>query len=176
MSLLLPLSVTLPLSLPLLNTSTFTPESKNEDLHAGYLQLPAGCTVLVTESGVAEGKLIEKGVMQFTFLDYILLYCAPWDGDADWMFYDRYYEPQSSARRDELSITSLYIPIQPVLVSYRLRVRGFGRRQKKRFFPSTLHTISSCATVDMVLVSTDILTSTDEYHTPSPTAQKEVRR
>ena len=77
MSLLLPLSVTLPLSLPLLNTSTFTPESKNEDLHAGYLQLPAGCTVLVTESGVAEGKLIEKGVMPFTFLDYILLYAVP---------------------------------------------------------------------------------------------------
>jgi Mini-chromosome maintenance replisome factor len=77
MSLLLPLSVTLPLSLPLLNTSTFTPESKNEDLHAGYLQLPAGCTVLITESGVAEGKLIEKGVMPFTFLDYILLYTMP---------------------------------------------------------------------------------------------------
>jgi len=72
MSLLLPLSVTLPLSLPLLNTSTFTPESKNEDLHAGYLQLPAGCTVLITESGVAEGKLIEKGVMPFTFLDSML--------------------------------------------------------------------------------------------------------
>jgi hypothetical protein len=56
------LSLTLPLSLPLLNSSAFTPESKNEDLQAGYLQLPAGCTVLVTESGVAEGKVVEKGV------------------------------------------------------------------------------------------------------------------
>jgi hypothetical protein len=175
MSLLLPLSLTLPLSLPLLNTSTFTPEYKNEDLHAGYLQLPVGCTVLVTESGVAEGKVIEKGVMSFTF-HYILLYAVPHETDADCMFYGRYYEPQSSARRDELSITSLCIPIQPILVSYRLRVRGFGRRQKKRFFPSTSDIISSCATVDIVLISTNVRTSTDEYHTPSPTAQKQVRR
>jgi hypothetical protein len=72
MSFLLPLTVTIPLSLPLLNNSTFTPESKNEDLHAGYLQLPAGCTVLVTESGVAEGKLVEKGVKPFYFLYNIL--------------------------------------------------------------------------------------------------------
>jgi len=91
------------------------------------------------------------------------------------MFYDRYYEPQSSARRNELSITPLYIPIQPVLVSYRPRVRDFSRRQKKRFFPSTLDTISSCATVDIVLTSTDVRLSTDKYHTPSPTAEKEVR-
>jgi hypothetical protein len=71
----LPLSVTLPLSLPLLNTSAFTPESKNEDLHAGYLQLPAGCTVLVTESGVAEGKLVEKGI-RFFYHPYYVIFLA----------------------------------------------------------------------------------------------------
>lgn len=62
LSLILPLSLVLPLSLPLINNSIFTPESKNEDLHAGYLQLPAGCTVLVTESGVLEGKVVEQGI------------------------------------------------------------------------------------------------------------------
>ncbi|KAF7974056.1 hypothetical protein HWV62_13457 [Athelia sp. TMB] len=71
---ILPLSATLPLSLPLLNTASFVPESKDEDLHAGYLQLPAGCTVLVTESGVAEGKVVEKGLPPSSHkLDLILM-------------------------------------------------------------------------------------------------------
>lgn len=59
---ILALSLTIPLSLPLLNNASFAPESKEEDLHSGYLQLPTGCTALVTESGVAEGKVTEKGM------------------------------------------------------------------------------------------------------------------
>lgn len=53
--------VSIPLSLELLNSKTFAPESREEDLHAGYLQLPAGTTVLLTESAVREGVVSEKG-------------------------------------------------------------------------------------------------------------------
>ena len=62
LSQLLPLSRTLPLSLELLNKVSFTPESKDEDLHAGTLQLPKGSLLLVTEGGVQEGKLVERGM------------------------------------------------------------------------------------------------------------------
>ncbi|KZP29893.1 hypothetical protein FIBSPDRAFT_946403 [Athelia psychrophila] len=72
LGLLLPISTTVPLSLPLLNTSSFTPESKDEDLHSGYLQLPAGCVVLVTESGVAEGKVVEKGIVNIKALQDVM--------------------------------------------------------------------------------------------------------
>jgi len=51
----------LPLSLDGLNCDNFVPESKDEDLHAGILQVPAGTMFVVTETGVQEGKLIEKG-------------------------------------------------------------------------------------------------------------------
>lgn len=62
LSLILPQLVTLPLSLQLLNERSFAPESKEEDLHAGSLQLPKGTVLLITENGVSEGKLHEKGV------------------------------------------------------------------------------------------------------------------
>jgi hypothetical protein len=56
LSLLLPLHVTLLLSL---NSVCFTPESVNEDLHSGYLQLAHGTTMLITEGGIQEGKLAD---------------------------------------------------------------------------------------------------------------------
>lgn len=59
---LLPQYLLIPLSLDLLNKIPFLPESKEEDLHSGYLQLPLGTTILLTESGVQEGKLLEKGM------------------------------------------------------------------------------------------------------------------
>ncbi|TDL25050.1 hypothetical protein BD410DRAFT_76463 [Rickenella mellea] len=59
---LLPRSILVPLSLDLINTINFAPESRDEDLHAGILQLAPGTTVLVTESGIEEGKINEKGV------------------------------------------------------------------------------------------------------------------
>lgn len=61
---LLPQYMVIPLSLELLNTKTFVPESREEDLHSGYLQLPSGTTLLLTEDGVQEGKVIEKGNSQ----------------------------------------------------------------------------------------------------------------
>ena len=66
LDLLLPLSHTLSLSLDSLNKSKFAPESKDEDLHAGVLQLPQGTVLLVSEGGVREGQLLERGAPLIT--------------------------------------------------------------------------------------------------------------
>ncbi|KZT26349.1 hypothetical protein NEOLEDRAFT_1113066 [Neolentinus lepideus HHB14362 ss-1] len=62
LSLLLPQVITLPATLDKLNNEHFVPESKEEDLHSGYLQVPAGTTVVISELGLQEGNLLEKGV------------------------------------------------------------------------------------------------------------------
>jgi hypothetical protein len=67
---LLPIVVTLPLSLEVLNTSPFSPESKNEDLHSGRLQLPRGTTCVVTEGGITEGGVFDRGGLSFVFSGY----------------------------------------------------------------------------------------------------------
>ncbi|KAF8500970.1 mini-chromosome maintenance replisome factor-domain-containing protein [Russula emetica] len=72
LSLLLPLHVTLPLSLDLLNSVHFAPESVNEDLHSGYLQLAHGTTMLMTEGGLQEGKLVERGVLNVRTIQQVM--------------------------------------------------------------------------------------------------------
>ncbi|KAF8270801.1 mini-chromosome maintenance replisome factor-domain-containing protein [Lactarius quietus] len=72
LSLILPLQVTLSLSLDLLNSAPFVPESVNEDLHSGYLQLAQGTAVLMTESGIEEGKLIERGVLNVQAIQQVI--------------------------------------------------------------------------------------------------------
>ncbi|KAI0362760.1 hypothetical protein OH77DRAFT_1585098 [Trametes cingulata] len=72
LQMLLPLMYTLPLSLDTLNKSRFVPESKDEDLHAGVLQLPQGTVLLVTEGGVREGQLREHGVMNVRALQDVM--------------------------------------------------------------------------------------------------------
>ena len=72
LSLLLPLHVTLPLSLDLLNSVPFAPESINEDLHSGYLQLAHGTTMLMTEGGIQEGKLVERGVLNVRAIQQVI--------------------------------------------------------------------------------------------------------
>ncbi|GJE86827.1 mini-chromosome maintenance complex-binding protein [Phanerochaete sordida] len=72
LSQLLPLTHTLPLSLATLNKVPFAPESKDEDLHAGALQLPQGTLLLVTEGGVREGKLVERGLRNIVALQELL--------------------------------------------------------------------------------------------------------
>ncbi|KAI0371789.1 hypothetical protein BV20DRAFT_965065 [Pilatotrama ljubarskyi] len=72
LKLLLPLMHTLPLSLDTLNKSQFVPESRDEDLHAGVLQLPQGTVLLVTEGGVREGQLLERGVMNVRALQDVM--------------------------------------------------------------------------------------------------------
>ncbi|KAK7693128.1 hypothetical protein QCA50_002694 [Cerrena zonata] len=69
---ILPLTETLPLSLPYLNTVPFSPESKDEDLHAGVLQLPKGSVLLITEGGISEGKLQERGLMNVHALQELI--------------------------------------------------------------------------------------------------------
>jgi hypothetical protein len=64
--------VTLPLSLDLLNTVPFAPESVNEDLHSGYLQLAHGTTMLMTEGGIQEGKLVERGVLNVRAIQEVI--------------------------------------------------------------------------------------------------------
>ncbi|KAL7283147.1 LOW QUALITY PROTEIN: hypothetical protein ACG7TL_002573 [Trametes sanguinea] len=72
LQLLLPLAHTLPLSLDTLNKSQFAPESKDEDLHAGVLQLPQGTVLLVTEGGVREGQLLERGIFNVRALQDVM--------------------------------------------------------------------------------------------------------
>ncbi|KAI0340694.1 hypothetical protein BDW22DRAFT_1486089 [Trametopsis cervina] len=69
---LLPITRTLPLSLDVLNKSPFAPESKNEDLHSGALQLPQGSVLLVTEHGIQEGKLVERGLSNISTLQEVM--------------------------------------------------------------------------------------------------------
>lgn len=52
---------TIPLTLDNLNKRLFVPTSLEEDLHAGVLQHPDGTFMIVTESGMTEGKVTEKG-------------------------------------------------------------------------------------------------------------------
>jgi hypothetical protein len=72
LSLLLPIHVTLPLTLDLLNSVPFAPESVNEDLHSGYLQLAHGTTMLMTEGGIQEGKLVEQGVLNVRAIQEVI--------------------------------------------------------------------------------------------------------
>jgi hypothetical protein len=39
------------------------PESKNEDLHSGWLQVPQGTLYILTESGITEGSVLGKGLL-----------------------------------------------------------------------------------------------------------------
>ena len=61
---ILPLCSFIPLSLTTLNREIYPPESKDEDLHSGLLQMPAGTSLFITESGIQEGKLLEKGILR----------------------------------------------------------------------------------------------------------------
>lgn len=56
----------------MLNSVRFAPESVNEDLHSGYLQLAQGTAVLVTESGIEEGKLVERGVLNVRAIQQVI--------------------------------------------------------------------------------------------------------
>lgn len=62
LSLIHPIVNILPLSLATLNKSPFCPESIKEDLHSGWLQVPASSVYLFAESGITEGTIQEKGI------------------------------------------------------------------------------------------------------------------
>ncbi|KAF9459336.1 mini-chromosome maintenance replisome factor-domain-containing protein [Collybia nuda] len=69
---LLPTLSVLPLSLHTLNTTSFSPESKKENLHSGWLQLPSGSICVVTEGGVTEGGILERGLANLRALQKMI--------------------------------------------------------------------------------------------------------
>ncbi|KZS89873.1 hypothetical protein SISNIDRAFT_416121 [Sistotremastrum niveocremeum HHB9708] len=69
---LFPICSSLPLSLELLNERSFCPESKNEDLHSGALQLPHDNILVVSELTIQEGTLREKGLRNIESLQTVL--------------------------------------------------------------------------------------------------------
>ncbi|TFK25023.1 hypothetical protein FA15DRAFT_668897 [Coprinopsis marcescibilis] len=60
---LVPLCTVLPLSLDNLNATSYNPESKEENLHSGWLQLPKGSLCIVSETAMNEGSVTEKGLL-----------------------------------------------------------------------------------------------------------------
>ncbi|KAH6918815.1 putative alanine racemase-domain-containing protein [Coprinopsis sp. MPI-PUGE-AT-0042] len=60
---LVPLCTTLPLSLHHVNDTSFYPESKEEDLHSGWLQLPKGSLCIISELALTEGTISERGLL-----------------------------------------------------------------------------------------------------------------
>lgn len=58
---LLPMVSVLPVTLDAVNTTAFVPESKDEDLHSGWLQQPKGSLCVLSEVALDEGTVSEKG-------------------------------------------------------------------------------------------------------------------
>ncbi|KAF8636535.1 hypothetical protein AX17_003347 [Amanita inopinata Kibby_2008] len=63
LSLVFPLLASIPISLHVLNETSFHPYSKNDDLHSGWLQLPRHAVCLITEIAIVEGEVHEKGLL-----------------------------------------------------------------------------------------------------------------
>ncbi|KAI9023865.1 putative alanine racemase-domain-containing protein [Phycomyces nitens] len=64
--------VEMPLSLEILNKSSFNPRSVDEQLNAGVLQLPNGTLLLVDETVLSEGTLDDTGVRNIQALMNII--------------------------------------------------------------------------------------------------------
>ncbi|KAF9052759.1 mini-chromosome maintenance replisome factor-domain-containing protein [Panaeolus papilionaceus] len=85
LSLLFPLVTLVPLSLDVLNTTLFRPESREEDLHSGWLQHPKGTLLLLTENTMTEGSISNHGIpnlkaAQELIKDQTLEYVFPFNG------------------------------------------------------------------------------------------------
>lgn len=65
---ILPAVETAPLTLERINGRSLIPNSVNEDLHAGLLQQPRGTMMIVTESGIREGRVSESGLKNLNAL------------------------------------------------------------------------------------------------------------
>ncbi|KAF8582639.1 hypothetical protein K439DRAFT_1635083 [Ramaria rubella] len=113
---LLPIFVHVPLSLPLINSHPFSPESRKETLHSGLLQLPAGTTVLLSDSGVQEGKITESGLKNIQALqnaltmqtvDYHFPFASPYQFPTDLSFI-----LITEGKKCAFGETQLYIPME----------------------------------------------------------------
>ncbi|KAI8364109.1 putative alanine racemase-domain-containing protein [Blakeslea trispora] len=65
-------TVNLPLTIDGLNKSKFAPKSVNENLEAGVLQLVDGTVLLVDETVLDEGQLVDSGVRNFQALQNLI--------------------------------------------------------------------------------------------------------
>lgn len=74
LTLILPLLTTLPLTLDILNHTSFYPQHKQEDqdLHSGWLQVPRGSLYLVTEAGITEGPVGPVGLDNIRSLQQVM--------------------------------------------------------------------------------------------------------
>lgn len=65
-------TVQIPLTIDGLNKTKFSPKSINENLEAGILQLIDGTVVLVDETVLDEGQLVDPGVRNFQALNDLI--------------------------------------------------------------------------------------------------------
>lgn len=74
LTLILPLLTPLPLTLDILNHTSFHPQHKKEDqdLHSGWLQVPKGSLYLVTEAGITEGPVDSVGLDNIRSLQQVM--------------------------------------------------------------------------------------------------------
>ncbi|KAF8964094.1 putative alanine racemase-domain-containing protein [Flammula alnicola] len=115
-----PLVVTVPLALNTLNTSAFRPESKEEDLHSGQLQLPKGSILLLTEGAVTEGGIFSKGVMNIRAaqemmksqtLEYVFPYSSfQFETDVNFLI-------TTEGKQSTFFQTDVNVPLRPVDLS-----------------------------------------------------------
>ncbi|KAF9492272.1 hypothetical protein BDN71DRAFT_1451837 [Pleurotus eryngii] len=106
----------IPLSLSMINATSFFPESKDEDLHSGWLQVPPGSVVLISEGGIREGGVNEKGIMNIRAIQEFM------NGQTlDYVFpYSRFSFPTDAAcftacegKKSVFFQTSITVPLQP---------------------------------------------------------------
>ncbi|KAL0947281.1 hypothetical protein HGRIS_013401 [Hohenbuehelia grisea] len=116
LSYILPTVTSVPLSLNTINTTDFYPQSKDEDLHAGWLQLASGSTMCLWEGGLSEGGVNEKGIMNLRAIQEIM------NGQAvDYVFpFSKFSFPTdivcitiSEGRKSTFFQTSINVPLKP---------------------------------------------------------------
>ncbi|TEB36041.1 hypothetical protein FA13DRAFT_1762243 [Coprinellus micaceus] len=112
---LVPMVSVLPITLDTVNTTAFVPESKDEDLHSGWLQQPKGSLCVLSEVALDEGTVSEKGVynlrmvqetMATQTLDYVFPF-SQFSFEADINFI-----VLASGRKSAFFQTQLQIPVQ----------------------------------------------------------------
>ncbi|KAG6861875.1 hypothetical protein C0995_010581 [Termitomyces sp. Mi166 len=115
LSQILALLTTLPLSLETINNTAFVPESKDEDLHSGWLQLPKGSVCLVTEGGVTEGKthsgIVNLRALQQTISTQKLEYLFPFSRFA--FDTDLAFVILAEGKKSVFFQTDTNVPLQP---------------------------------------------------------------
>ncbi|KIL69545.1 hypothetical protein M378DRAFT_183981 [Amanita muscaria Koide BX008] len=118
LALIFPLLTTIPLSLPVLNNTSFYPQSNDEDLYSGWLQLPRGTICMIAEGEVGEGEINGKALLNIRAvqealdsqtLQYIFPYSSfTFETDLNFIIL-------SDGRKSTFFQTYLNVPFQPVV-------------------------------------------------------------